>query len=60
MWDDEILAEIHQIREKHAKELNYDVRAMCADWRRQQVEGGRRLVRLSSQEPPVPSLKGAQ
>lgn len=49
MWQDEILDEIHKIREEHAKSFNYDLDAMFADWRRKQAEGGRQVVSLPLQ-----------
>ena len=52
MWQDEILDEIHKIREEHAKSFNYDLDAMFADWQRRQSEGGREVVSL----PPKLSL----
>lgn len=52
MWQDEILDEIHKIREEHAKSFNYDLDAMFADWQRRQSEGGREVVSL----PPKRSL----
>ncbi|MEO0014466.1 MAG: hypothetical protein RLZZ535_2855 [Cyanobacteriota bacterium] len=38
MNQDEILEGIHQIREAIAKSFNYDVKAICADWRKTQLE----------------------
>jgi hypothetical protein len=52
MWQDEILDEIHKIREEHAKSFNYDLDAMFADWQKRQAEGGREVVSL----PPKRSL----
>jgi len=46
MWQDEILDEIHKIREEHAKSFNYDLDAMFADWQKKQAEGGREVVSL--------------
>jgi hypothetical protein len=46
MWKDDILEEFHQIREKHAKSLNYDLKAMFADWRKKQTASGRKIVTL--------------
>ncbi|MEM7770142.1 MAG: hypothetical protein AAF327_06490 [Cyanobacteria bacterium P01_A01_bin.37] len=46
MWEDEILDEIHKIREEHAKSFNYDLDAMFADWQRRQSEGGREVISL--------------
>lgn len=47
MWQDEILEELHRIREEHAKSFNYDMKAICEDWRRQQAESGRKFVTLT-------------
>lgn len=47
MWQDEILDEIHKIREEHAKSFDYDLDAMFADWQKKQAEGGREVVSLS-------------
>jgi hypothetical protein len=44
MWKDEVLEEIYQIREEHAKAFNYDLQAICDDLRRKQAESGRRLI----------------
>jgi hypothetical protein len=47
MWTDEIVEEIHQIREKYAKSFNYDLDAIFADLRKKQAESGREVVNLS-------------
>ncbi|MBV9390185.1 MAG: hypothetical protein JOZ78_27480 [Chroococcidiopsidaceae cyanobacterium CP_BM_ER_R8_30] len=47
MWTDEILEEIHKIREEYAKSLNYDLNAIFADLRKKQAESGREVVNLS-------------
>lgn len=47
MWQNEILEELHRIREEHAKSFNYDMKAICEDWRRKQAESGRQLVTLT-------------
>jgi hypothetical protein len=46
VWQDEILDEIHKIREEQAKFFNYDLDSMFADWQRRQSEGGREVVSL--------------
>ncbi len=48
MLQDEILDEIHKIREEHAKSFNYDLDAMFADWQKKQSESGRKVVNLSA------------
>jgi hypothetical protein len=44
MWKDEILDEIHRIREEHAKSFNYDLDAMFADWQKRQAQSGREII----------------
>ena len=53
MLQDEILDEIHQFREEHAKSFNYDLDAMFADWQKRQTEGGRKVVNLSPKRRPT-------
>ncbi|AVQ72017.1 MAG: hypothetical protein ACK5U2_00825 [Microcystis sp.] len=50
MWEDEILEELHRIREEHAKSFNYDFKAIFADWQKRQVASGRQLVSLQHQQ----------
>ena len=47
MWKDEIVEEIHQIREAYAKSLNYDLDAIFEDLRKKEAESGRKVVSLS-------------
>ena len=47
MWRDEIVEEIHHIREEYAKSFNYDLNAIFADLRKKQEESGRKVVTLS-------------
>lgn len=57
MWEDEILDEIHRIREEHAKSFNYDLKAICEDWRRKQVQSGRKFVTLSPEQQSNTALE---
>ena len=50
MWKDEVLEELHKIREEHAESFNYDFKAIFADWQRRQVASGRKLVLLERQQ----------
>ena len=50
MWEDEILEELHRIREEHAKSFNYDFKAIFADWQKRQAASGRQLVSLQRQQ----------
>jgi hypothetical protein len=47
MWRDEIVEEIHKIREAYAKSFNYDLDAIFADLCKKESEGGREVVNLS-------------
>jgi hypothetical protein len=44
MWKDEVLEEIHRIREEHAKSFNYDLKAICDDLRKRQAASGRQII----------------
>lgn len=47
MWTDEIVEEIHRIREEYAKSFNYNLDAIFADLRKKEAESGREVVSLS-------------
>jgi hypothetical protein len=47
MWKDEIVEEIHQIREAYAKSFNYDLDAIFEDLRKKEAESGKEVVSLS-------------
>ncbi|MCL1465694.1 hypothetical protein [Argonema galeatum] len=51
MWQDEILEELHRIREEHAKSFNYDFKAIFADWQKRQAASGKELVSLQPKQP---------
>jgi len=47
MLQDEIVEEIHRIREEYSQSFNHDLRAVFADLQKQQAESGREVVSLS-------------
>ncbi|OQY12876.1 MAG: hypothetical protein B6I31_02305 [Desulfobacteraceae bacterium 4572_19] len=47
MKKDLIIEEIHKYRNKYAKNLGYDLHAICQDTRKRQGQDGRRVVSLS-------------
>jgi hypothetical protein len=47
MYQDEIVEEIHRIREEYSRSFNHDLKAIFADLQKQQAEGGREVVNLS-------------
>ena len=49
MWKDEIVEEIHQIRDNYAKSFNYDLNSIFEDLRKKEAESGREVVTLSRQ-----------
>ncbi|MFB2893948.1 hypothetical protein ACE1CI_13645 [Aerosakkonemataceae cyanobacterium BLCC-F50] len=51
MWKDEVLEEIYQIREEHAKSFNYDLKAICDDLRKRQAISDRKLISTPLKQP---------
>jgi predicted PolB exonuclease-like 3'-5' exonuclease len=50
MYRDEIVEEIHRIREEYFRSFNHDLKAIFADLQKQQAESGREVVDLSQQK----------
>ena len=47
MFQDEIVEEIHRIREEYSRSFNHDLKAIFADLQKQQDESGREVVSFS-------------
>ena len=47
MLQDEIVEEIHRIREEYSRSFNHDLKAIFADLQKQQAESGTEVVSLS-------------
>ncbi|MBW4665901.1 MAG: hypothetical protein KME60_00280 [Cyanomargarita calcarea GSE-NOS-MK-12-04C] len=47
MLQDEIVEEIHRIREEYSRSFNHDLKAIFADLLLEQAESGREIVSLS-------------
>lgn len=47
MFQDEIVEEIHRIREEYSRSFNHDLKALFADLQKQQAGSGRKVVSLS-------------
>ena len=47
MFQDEIVEEIHRIREEYSRSSNHDLKAIFADLQRQQGESRKEVVNLS-------------
>jgi hypothetical protein len=53
MYQDEIVEEIHRIREEYSRSFNHDLRAIFADLQKQQAESKRKFVDRSHQSSPT-------
>jgi len=51
MSSDPIVDEIRQIRERHAAQFGFDVRAIAEDARQRDAAGDRKVVRLPPRRP---------
>jgi hypothetical protein len=49
---DEIITELHQIRERYARQFNFDLNAMYADLREKQNKSGRVVVSFPPKRIP--------
>lgn len=52
MWEDPIVAELHKIREAHAAQFNYDVKAIVKALRHQQRLNKRKVVSFAEDDAP--------
>jgi hypothetical protein len=52
---DPIVDEIREIRERHAAQFGFDVRAIAKDAQERDAVGDRKVVRLSPRRPVVPA-----
>lgn len=57
MWQDPIVEEVRRIRDEHAKRFNYDLHAICEDFRKKQSSSGHTVV---SRQPRRPAIHVAQ
>ena len=61
MWEDPIVAEVREIREKLAAKFGFDVKAIFADLRtRQGSLGGRLIAQKKQAEPTAQADRGRQ
>ena len=51
MWQDPIVEEMRQLRKQYASQFNYDLSAICHDWRERQKKSGRKVVILPPRRP---------
>ena len=51
MWQDPIVEEVRRIRDEHAKQFNYDLHAICEDFRRKQLSSSHTVVSRPPRRP---------
>ena len=54
MWQDPIVEEVRRIRDEHAKKFNYDLHAICEDFRKMQSSSGHTVVSRQPRRPVIP------
>ena len=59
MFQNEIVEEIHRIREEYSRSFNHDLKAIFADLQKQQVESSREVVSLSRQHGLTTRWRGS-
>jgi hypothetical protein len=47
MWEDPIVEEVRKVRDAHAAQFNYDLRAIYQALKQEEAESGRKFVKLS-------------
>ena len=60
MWEDPIVAEVHETRKKLAAQFNFDVKAIFADMRKRQASLGDRLIPQPRSTPATESKQSPQ
>ncbi len=53
MWQDPVVEEVRRIRDEYAKKFNYDLHAICEDFRKKQLSSDHKVV---SHQPRRPTL----
>lgn len=56
MLDDPIVEDVRKVRTAHAKKFNYDLKAIAADLKAQQSEGGRKLMVFAPRKPLIMAI----
>jgi hypothetical protein len=47
MWEDPVVEAVRKVRDAHAAEFNYDLRAIYRALKEEEAQSGRRYVKLS-------------
>lgn len=51
MWRDQIIEELHKVREEYARQFNFDINAICKDFQEKQAQSGRKIVSFPPRKP---------
>jgi hypothetical protein len=51
MWRDQIIEELHKVREEYARQFNFDINAICKDFQEKQAQSGREVVSFPPHKP---------
>ena len=51
MWRDQIIEELHKVREEYARQFNFDINAICKDFQEKQAQSGRKIVSFPARKP---------
>ena len=51
MWKDPIVEEVHKVREKLAKEANYDIHQLIENMRRREKESNAKVISRVKKRP---------
>jgi len=57
MWQDEIVEEIHRIRQEYAESFNYDLDAIFKDLQKKEAESGRKVVNMAAKRNLTTSVQ---
>jgi hypothetical protein len=51
MWRDQIVEELHKVREDYARQFNFDINAICKFFQEKQAQSGREVVSFPPRKP---------
>lgn len=57
MWKDEIVEEVHRVREEYAAKFHHDIDAMYEDIKRREAESGREFVSFPPRKPEIYAVR---
>ncbi len=53
MWEDKIVEEVRNVRQEHAEEFGFDLKAIFADLKKQEKKSSRQFVIFSPRRVPA-------